>query len=95
MQAVEAMGQGRQPQEAAELAVQRIAHFYPAYVGALVVASPEGDIGAACHGWKFQYTLLNASLTEPQVVHVAPLQAHACSADHASCFEPREQLIIL
>ena len=87
-QAVEAVGQGKHPQEAADFAVRRIASFYPAYVGALVVASPEGQLGAACHGWRFQYTLLNSSLAtnEPLVVHVAPLQTGsvpACSSTYS------------
>ena len=53
----------------------RIVTFHPSYVGALVVTNPKGGIGAACHGWKFQYTLLNSSLTEPLVVDVDPVQS--------------------
>ena len=74
-QAVEAVKRGQSPQEAAEAVVARIVHFYPTYVGALVVADPLGNIGAACHGWEFQYSMLNGSLPEPLVVDVAPLQS--------------------
>ena len=75
MQAVESVKRGRTPQEAAEAAVARIVHFYATYVGALVVADPQGNIGAACHGWTFQYTMLNNSLPEPLVVDVVPSQS--------------------
>lgn len=74
VQAVEALKRGHSPQQAAEGAVARIVSFYPSYVGALVVTDPDGNIGAACHGWQFQYSMLNSSLTEPLVVDVDPLQ---------------------
>ena len=71
------MKAGQQPQQAADAAVRRIADFYPCYVGALVVSNAAGEVAAACHGWNFQYSILNSSLAAPLVVHVAPLQTEA------------------
>ena len=77
---MEALRHGGSPQAAAEAAVQRIVHFYPTYVGALVVANARGDVGAACHGWTFQYSVLNSSLTEPVVIDVEPLDCPALNS---------------
>ncbi|OXA52414.1 N(4)-(Beta-N-acetylglucosaminyl)-L-asparaginase isoform X2 [Folsomia candida] len=48
--AVEKMGMGLSPTEAAEEAIQKIARFYPTFSGALVAVNLRGEYGAACHG---------------------------------------------
>lgn len=48
--AVEYMRNGAKPDLAGEKALMRIAQYYPAYVGAIVVVDKHGNYGAACHG---------------------------------------------
>lgn len=48
--AVEYMRNGAKPDHAGEKALMRIAEYYPAYVGAVVVVNKNGNYGAACHG---------------------------------------------
>lgn len=47
-QAVESMRLGKSPQEAADDALQRIAKYYPAFSGAIIVANISGDYGRLC-----------------------------------------------
>lgn len=57
-QAVEFMRQGKSPSEAASLALEKIARYYPKYSGGLVVVNKEGAFGwltfifAACQRFK-------------------------------------------
>ena len=67
------MRQGASPQAAADDAVRRIVKYYPSYVGALFAIDRESDHGGACHGWTFQYSILNSSLSKPHVVTVQPI----------------------
>lgn len=67
------MRQGASPQAAAEDAVRRIVRYYPKYVGALFAIDKAGNHAGACHGWTFQYSIMNSSLSKPYVVTVHPL----------------------
>lgn len=74
------MRQGASPQAAAEDAVRRIVKYHPNYVGALFAIDKEGNHAGACHGWTFQYSIRNNSLSEPYVITIQPissLTAHA------------------
>lgn len=73
VQAVESMRQGLSPRKAAEDAVRRIAEVYPSYVGALVTLSYTGEHGAAAHGWTFEYSVRDTSMTEVTVFKVSPM----------------------
>ena len=73
VQAVESMRQGLSPKKAAEDAVRRIAEVYPGYVGALVTLSNAGEHGAAAHGWTFEYSVRDTSMTDVKVFKVTPL----------------------
>ena len=59
--------------EAAEDAIRRIATRVPSYVGAVIAVDKKGRMGAACFGWTFKYSYRDASLDEPAVVTVEPL----------------------
>ncbi|CAK1551620.1 unnamed protein product [Leptosia nina] len=59
--AVEEMRRGASPTAAAQIAVKRIAKYYPEYMGAVVALSKDGEYGAACHGL--------AGMPFPFVVH--------------------------
>lgn len=48
--AVEQMGNGMKPQDAAAVAISRIVKYYPTFSGALVAVNLKGEFGAACHG---------------------------------------------
>ena len=67
------MRQGASPQTAAEDAVRRIVQYYPDYVGALFAIDKEGNHAGACHGWTFQYSIQNNSLSKPHIVAVQPI----------------------
>lgn len=56
---VEEMRRGASPADAAKVAVDRIASYYPNFMGAVIALNKNGDYGAACHGIK----------TFPFVVH--------------------------
>lgn len=44
------MRSGKSPRKAAQIAILRIAKFYPDFFGAIVAANRNGEYGAACHG---------------------------------------------
>ncbi|CAG4940245.1 unnamed protein product [Colias eurytheme] len=48
--AVEEMRRGALPTEAAQVAIKRIAKYYPNFMGAVVALRKDGKYGAACHG---------------------------------------------
>jgi len=73
-QAVESMRQGMSPTQAAEYALLRIKKFYPQYEGAIVTLNKNGQVGAAAHGWSFQYTYQsNVTGGKPVIVNVPPM----------------------
>jgi isoaspartyl peptidase/L-asparaginase-like protein (Ntn-hydrolase superfamily) len=72
-QAVESLRQGMSPQQAAEDAMRRIVKKYSSFQGALVVANMQGEYGAACFGWTFQFSVRNPTMNSVQVVTVQPL----------------------
>ncbi|KAL9698391.1 hypothetical protein quinque_001832 [Culex quinquefasciatus] len=56
--AVEGLRRGLSPVQAGETALARIAVHYPKFVGGIVVASSDGQYGAACHGMdEFPYSV--------------------------------------
>ncbi|XP_052873478.1 putative N(4)-(beta-N-acetylglucosaminyl)-L-asparaginase GD10667 [Anopheles cruzii] len=60
--AVEGMRNGLGPEEAGQRAIARIAKYYPAFMGGIVVATKDGHHGAACHGMEeFPYSVADAS----------------------------------
>ncbi|XP_047126308.1 N(4)-(Beta-N-acetylglucosaminyl)-L-asparaginase isoform X1 [Hydra vulgaris] len=71
-QAVENMRHGMSPTEAAVDALRRIVKYYKKFEGALVVVNKQGDYGASCYGWNFQYSVVNEKLMVPTIVDVFP-----------------------
>jgi len=71
-QAVESMRSGVDPTTAAVLALKRIARFFPTYKGAIITANKSGQVGAAAHGWTFQYSYQDSTMAAPRVVTVPP-----------------------
>ncbi|KAJ3680588.1 hypothetical protein LUZ60_016866 [Juncus effusus] len=71
-QVVESMRQGMEPKNAATDAISRITRKFPKFVGAVFALSKDGVHGAACHGWTFQYSVMNYSLDDVQVITVVP-----------------------
>lgn len=60
--AVEGLRQGLSPMLAGEAALARIAKHYPDFVGGIVVATKDGEYGAACHGiTQFPYSVAEGS----------------------------------
>ena len=75
VQAVESMRQGLSPKQAAEDAIQRITEMYPSYVGAVVTLSKRGEHGAAAHGWTFEYSVRDSSMSAVSVFKVDPIES--------------------
>lgn len=70
-QVVESMRRGISPTAAAEEALQRIAQYYPSFVGALVAVNISGSYGAANHGFgSFDYTVYTPQLGNSTVIHL-------------------------
>lgn len=60
--AVEELRRGTGVNEAAEVAIRRIATSYPGFFGAIIVVDREERIGVACNGMEsFPYTLANST----------------------------------
>lgn len=60
--AVEQIRNGKQPQEAADTAIQRIREFYPKFFGGIVVMNQKGEYAAACNGMdKFPFSVASES----------------------------------
>ena len=74
-QVVEALRAGTSPTEAAQAVVQRMAHWFPKYKGAVVAVSSQGEHGAAAHGWPFQYAIRRPQQHDVQVIDIQPLDA--------------------
>ncbi|CAH0389428.1 unnamed protein product [Bemisia tabaci] len=56
--AVELLRMGYSAQIAAQTVISRISKYYPEFQGAVVVATPYGDVAAACSGWNtFPYSV--------------------------------------
>jgi len=76
-QAVESLRHGMTPAQAAQDAIARILKKYTKFQGALVVTDMNGNYGAACHGWVFQYSVRNPSMDSVQVITVQPMVSSA------------------
>jgi len=61
--AVEEMRRGKNPMEAAQYVIARIARYYPTFSGAIVTANLQGEVGAACHNLPdgFPYSYITAA----------------------------------
>lgn len=66
------MRQGMTPEEAAKDAIARIRRKFPAFVGAVFAMNKYGVHAGACHGWIFQYTVLDSAMADPVVFTVKP-----------------------
>jgi len=54
------MKYGNNPTEAAQLAIDTIANYYPDFSGAVIAVNKYGNYGAACHGFdRFPYSIAN------------------------------------
>ncbi|XP_058462933.1 N(4)-(Beta-N-acetylglucosaminyl)-L-asparaginase [Malaya genurostris] len=70
--AVEGLRQGLTPQSAGEAALQRIVKYYPSFVGGIVVATAQGEYGAACHGiTEFPYSVAEGQETDVVIKKVS------------------------
>ncbi|XP_062559444.1 N(4)-(Beta-N-acetylglucosaminyl)-L-asparaginase-like [Armigeres subalbatus] len=66
--AVEGLRQGLSPMLAGEAALARIAKYYPDFIGGIVVATKDGEYGAACHGLtQFPYSVAEGVEPDTQV----------------------------
>ncbi|XP_044002431.1 N(4)-(Beta-N-acetylglucosaminyl)-L-asparaginase-like [Aphidius gifuensis] len=64
--AVEEMRRGATPEEAAIVAIKRIADKYPDFVGGVIAVNKFGDYGASCNGMEtFDYFISNPILNKP------------------------------
>nr|AMB26755.1 aspartylglucosaminidase [Leptopilina heterotoma] len=75
--AVEAMRNGATPAEAAKIAVNRMAKFYPKHSQAVITMNNKGEYGVYCHGfltfnYSFPYHVANEKLGD------ATLMYHPC-----------------
>lgn len=84
--AVEEMRRGSSPEYAAHVAIQRIAKYYPNFVGAVIAVKKDGTYGIACNGLKsFPYIIANEEFGK------ATLKANECngaltSSHHNYCY---------
>ncbi|KAK0072742.1 hypothetical protein PV326_014150, partial [Microctonus aethiopoides] len=63
---VEEMRRGSTPEEAATIAIKRIAKHYPTFVGGIIALDKNGNYGAACNGIPtFPYYVVNNILSKP------------------------------
>lgn len=69
--AVEGMRNGYVPRKAAEVAVFRVANYYPEFVGAVISINVAGEYGAACHGMEtFPYSVANSETDTVEIEKV-------------------------
>jgi N4-(beta-N-acetylglucosaminyl)-L-asparaginase len=61
-----------EPRDAARDAISRIARKYPDFVGAVFAVNRKGVHAGACHGWTFQYSVMNSSMHDVEVITVYP-----------------------
>lgn len=72
--AVEEIRRGSPPEAAAQVAIRRIAKYYPDFFGAVVAVNKDGGYGAACNGMEvFPYIVANDQLK------IATLKVHNCN----------------
>jgi len=65
------MKHGDTPTEAAQLAIDSIADYYPDFSGAVIAVNKYGHYGAACHGFdRFQYSIANSEHNKVSIVYV-------------------------
>lgn len=65
------MRYGYKPTDAARLAIDTIAQYYPDFSGAVVVIDMHGHYGAACHGIdKFPYSVANTKNEKVSVEYI-------------------------
>jgi hypothetical protein len=63
------MRAGNSPRKSAQIAIRRIAKYYPDFFGAIVAANKDGEYGAACSGMhKFSYSVPTDRLTKVESV---------------------------
>lgn len=68
---VENIRHGMKPSKAAEDSIRRIIKKYPAFVGAIIATTINGDFGAACHGIKqFPFSVVNKKYGSVSVQYV-------------------------
>lgn len=64
------MKYGFNPTEAAKLAMDTIAHYFPDFSGAIIVIDKYGHYGAACHGFdKFPYSMASSKNDQVSVLY--------------------------
>ncbi|CAH0629054.1 unnamed protein product [Chrysodeixis includens] len=69
--AVEAMRRGAGPENAARIAIRKIANYYPDFMGAVIALAKSGQHGAACHGLKtFPYVVQDDTRKTCQIIVV-------------------------
>jgi len=61
------MEMGKSPQESCELALLKIAKYYPDYVGGLVCVNKAGEYGGACYNWNMTYSVFDKNSESVQV----------------------------
>ncbi|XP_060842033.1 N(4)-(Beta-N-acetylglucosaminyl)-L-asparaginase-like [Rhopalosiphum padi] len=69
--AVQAMKHGHLPKDAAQLAIDTIANYYPDFSGAVIAVNIYGHYGAACHGFdKFPYSIANSEQNNVSILYI-------------------------
>lgn len=58
---LEWMRDGMSPEAATKKIISRIAKYFPNFVGGIIAANKDGDVGAAAWGWTMTYSLVNSS----------------------------------
>lgn len=57
------MRRGKEPLEAAKIAIKRIVNNYPNFFGAVIAVNLQGDYSAACNGMKeFPFSVVNPKI---------------------------------
>lgn len=65
------MKYGYEPTDAARLAIDTIAQYYPDFSGAVIVIDKYGHYGAACHGMEdFPYSVANSKYEKVSVIYI-------------------------
>lgn len=66
------------PEDAARIAIKKIAAYYPDFMGAVIALTKSGLHGAACHGLKkFPYVVQDDTRTTCEVIEV-PCEKKCC-----------------
>jgi N4-(beta-N-acetylglucosaminyl)-L-asparaginase len=65
------MEHGHLPKDAAQLAIDTIANYYPDFSGAVIAVNIYGHYGAACHGFdKFPYSIANSKQNNVSILYI-------------------------